>query len=507
MLQRELVAAYPASAEAWAIDSDVALALGDPARALASADRVAALSAATTVNHLRRARALAALHRWSEVELVICAATLAAGSAAPNHAQVGGFRSSIEDYRGALSAYEEALRLDPGNPAYLFNRGAVRRFLGDFAGAEADYDRVISATPHDAEAYFNRSELRAQTPDRNHVGELRREIARAGRTWIDEVRLRFALAKELEDLELYAESWRELELGATLRRRHIKYDVAVDVATVDWIRAAYATTMPENTLSPPSGPIFIVGLPRTGSTLLERMLWGHSQVSSAGELQDFAELMATAARDIVGTEVIDRERLIVTSASIDFRALGHNYLERMRRFAAARPRVIDKMPLNYLYCGLIRRALPQARVLHMTRQPLATCYSIYKTLFNQAYPFSYDVLEIGTYYIGYRRLMDHWRASVPGQILDVNYEELVLAPEATLRRTLEFCGLDWEPGCLEFERLMASSSTASASQVRRPLYHRSIDLWRRYATQLEPLASRFAAAGIPESPAGTSGSQ
>jgi tetratricopeptide (TPR) repeat protein len=500
-LLRDLIAAHPECAGVWAVDSDVALALGNPARSLASADRAVALGAATTANHLRRARALRRLDRSAEVEPAVRMAALAAGSVALYHARIGDFLTAIEDYPGALVAYEEALRLDPGSPAYLFNRAAVRRFLGNLTGAEADYDRVIVATPDDAEAYLNRSELRTQTPARNHVTELRRELARTGRPWLDEVRLRFALSKELEDQGLYAESWQELEAGATLRRRHLEYDVAVDVATVDWIRAAYSTPVPENTLPTPDGSIFIVGMPRTGSTLLERMLTGHSQVCSAGERHDFAELLVTAARDAAGAQPVDRRRLVAASAAVDFGALGNGYLARIGRFTARRPRVIDKMPLNYLYCGLIRRALPQARILHMTRHPLATCYAIYKMLFNQAYPFSYNLGEIGAYYIAYRRLMDHWRSSVPGQILDVSYEELVLAPEATLRRILAFCALDWEPGCLEFQHRREATSTASASQVRRPIYRGSLDLWRHYTTQLEPLAAQLAAAGIIESAA------
>jgi tetratricopeptide (TPR) repeat protein len=496
-LLRDLVAAHPSRAEAWAIDSDAAFALKDPDRSLVSADRAVALGAGTTADHLRRARALRTLGRWSEVEFAIRAAKSAAGSVALHHAQVGDFRTAIEDYAGAVADYEHALRLDSRNPAYFFNRAAVRRFLGDLAGAEDDYDRVIAATPGDAEAYLNRSELRRQTPARNHVAELQHVLGGGRHSWLEQVRLRFALAKELEDLGHYADSWRELEAGATLRRKHLAYDVAIDVATVDWIRAAYPTPVPEKTLPAPTGPIFIVGMPRTGSTLLERMLTGHSQVCSAGERSDFAEVVVAAARAGAGAAPLTRQQLICASAAVDFDALGHEYLARIHRISAGRPRVIDKMPLNYLYCGLIRRGLPQARILHMTRHALATCYAMYKMLFNQAYPFSYDLVEIGAYYIAYRRLMDHWRINAPGQMLDVSYEALVLAPEATLRRTLEFCGLGWEPGCLEFRDRRDATSTASASQVRQPIYRSSLALWRHYAKQLTPLAAQLSAAAIP----------
>jgi len=155
------------------------------------------------------------------------------------------------------------------------------------------------------------------------------------------------------------------------------------------------------------------------------------------------------------------------------------------------------MPLNYLYCGLIRRALPQARIVHATRYPLAVCYAMYKTLFQQGYPFSYDLEEIGKYYLGYRRLMRHWHETLPGCIHDLSYEALVADPQAETRRLLEFCGLDWQEACLSFERNPTPTSTASASQVRRPLYASAVDLWRNYAEQLATLRGQLESGGVP----------
>jgi len=311
------------------------------------------------------------------------------------------------------------------------------------------------------------------------------------------VQLRFALAKECEDLGEYARSFRHLARGAQCRRRNLKYDVATDVATVEWIVAAFprvaaAASSPAGA----QGPIFIVGLPRSGSTLADRILGSHSHIVSAGELNEFALAIVAAVEEGSGRSRIPRRELVALSAALDFAALGTAYLERARAAGAGAGRFTDKMPLNYLYCGLIRRALPQAKIVHTVRHPLAACYAIYKTLFEDGYPFSYDLDEIASYYIAYRRLMAHWRAAMPGAIFDLSYEALIRDQRGETRRLLEYCGLDWEEACAQFHRNPAPSTTQSAAQVREPLYAKSVDQWRHYERELKPLRERLEAAGV-----------
>ena len=184
------------------------------------------------------------------------------------------------------------------------------------------------------------------------------------------------------------------------------------------------------------------------------------------------------------------------SAGVDFRALGRDYLTKARGVIPA-GRFTDKMPLNYLYCGLIRRALPGARILHLTRHPMAAGYAMYKTLFRDGYPFSYDLGEIARYYAAYRRLMVHWETTLPGAILPVAYEELVADPVGQTRRALAFCGLGWEEACLRFHLNPAPTTTASAAQVRRPLYDTSVAQWRRYERQLAGLRDELVGLGVP----------
>ena len=397
-----------------------------------------------------------------------------------------------------MAAYDQAIALAPDEPHFTFNRATVRRFLGDLEGAERDYDRVICLKRDDYEAYLNRSELRTQTRERNHIQQLQSLLAAGIPHWRGEVALRYAIAKEHEDLGEYERSFEHLKSGARLRRAHLRYDVANDIATVEWIIQAYPESIGTTSRSGSNqaAQIFIVGLPRSGSTLIERILGSHSKVHMCGELPQFALSVVAAVSRGSQPAPLTRQQLIARSALVDFAALGQDYLGRVNALGIRSDCFTDKMPLNYLYCGLIRRALPNARIVHVRRNPMAACYSIYKTLFQDGYPFSYDLQELGRYYVAYRRLMRHWSETLPGGIHELQYEELVADPVQQTRRLLEFCGLDWEDACADFHANAAPITTASAAQVRRPLYSTSVSQWRNYATQLAPLHDLLQEAGI-----------
>jgi tetratricopeptide (TPR) repeat protein len=449
---------------------------------------------------IRRAQCLLALGRLPDACEAAAAAQLKAPPDPVLYDALGSLFSRVNDQERALSAYDRAVRLAPDNPHFIFNRATVYRFLGRLAEAEADYDRVIALQPADYEAYQNRSELRPQSVDANHIGELEALVARGISDWRGDVQVRYALAKEYEDIGDYAKSFQHLCRGAKKRREHMRYDVTVDVATVDWIIQAFPA-VPDETVqqrggAPGDAPIFIVGLPRSGTTLVDRILGSHSKVYSAGELDHLALCIVDAVRGRSGGVQLPRRELIARSAELDFAALGSDYLERARHTAAADVRFTDKMPLNYLYCGLIRRSLPNAKIVHVTRRPMAACYAMYKTLFKDGYPFSYDLGEIGRYYVGYRRLMDHWQATIPAVIYPLSYEALVADQVGETRKLLDFCGLEWQDSCVEFHRNPSPTTTASAAQVRRPLYDSSVSQWRHYEAELAELSSLLSAAGI-----------
>lgn len=492
-----LNAQFPEFAAGWYAASLIARKLGNASDALARIDRAVSIEPHDPLGLVQRAQCLLALGRLPEACEMAAVAQRNATAGPVLLDAIGGIFNVADDQRRALLAYDRAVALAPNNAHFLFNRASVRRFVGELAGAERDFDRVIALHPADYEAYQNRADLRTQTAEKNHIAELESLIANPPTDWRGEVQLRYALAKEYEDLGEYKKSFLQLDLGARRRREYLHYDVASDVATVDWIMNAFPGGPHEiPTANNEEAPIFIVGLPRSGTTLVDRILGSHSAVRSAGELNYFALCVVDEVRRLTGRTQLSRQELIARSADADFAILGQDYLARARSERAVGMRFIDKMPLNYLYCGLIRRALPSARIVHLTRHPLAVCYSMYKTLFKDGYPFSYDLTEIGSYYIAYRRLMDHWIGTMPSAIHQINYESLVSDQLGEMRKLLDFCGLSWQNACVNFHCNPTATTTASAAQVRREIYDTSVSQWRHYINGLARLRDQLEAAGV-----------
>jgi len=489
------------SAPALHAASQTAFTSGRPLEGLVLIEQAIKIEPGNAYFLLHRARCLLAAGRLTEAQGSATAALQLAAPDALLLGAIGGVFNRSNDHARALLAYDAAIALAPGNFQILFDRAASRRYVGQLSQAEADYDQVIALSPNDYEAYLNRAHLRVQSTDKNHVAELEALLARAIPNAQGEVFLRYALAKEYEDLQDYPRSFAHLKRGAQLRRRHLRYDVAVDVATVDWIIDAFRDPPPRVSHDAAAcvgteAPIFIVGLPRSGSTLIDRILGNHPQVFSAGELHAFAITLVDAVRRQSGRSNLARRELVARSAAVDFSTLGLNYRKLASSGVPAGMRFTDKMPLNYLYLGLIRRALPKAKIIHVSRAPMAAGYSLYKMLFQDGYPFSYDLIELGKYYVAYRRLMDHWRSVLPDAIYDLAYEDLVIDQVGETRKVLEFCRLEWQDACVHFHRNATATTTASASQVRQPIYTESVSQWRYYAKELTEFSDVLRAAGI-----------
>jgi tetratricopeptide (TPR) repeat protein len=372
----------------------------------------------------------------------------------------------------------------------------VHRFLGNFDLAACDYETVLTVSPGDSEALKGLAELRRQSTDRNHVIAMEAALAAAPADSKDAATLHFGLAKSYEDLNDYAASWRHLSAGNKIERRRIKYQPELDRATMERIIAGFPNLEAVGPDSTGERPIFIVGLPRTGTTLVERIIGSHSTVHSAGELPALSEAVGEAVNRAAPFQSRSWVGYAATLGDLSGEPIAREYLARARARRGDRARFSDKQPTNFYYCALILRAFPNARIVHLTRHPLAACYAIYKTRFGTTYPFAYDLAEIGDFYVDYHRLMAHWHRVLPGRILDVAYEDVVTAQEPTTRRLLEYLDLPFEEACLDFHLNPASTATASSVQVRQPLYDSSLQQWQHYAAELAPLRARLQAAGI-----------
>ena len=385
-------------------------------------------------------------------------------------------------------------RLGPHAP-HFYNRSQLRAYLGRFADAESDLRRALALEPGLAKAHWALSKLPATGEGSKDLAAARKALASAPAGSVDEAFLRFALFNRLDRLEDTEAAWTELQAGCVAKRANVRYDAAEAAALFARLQAQAWTVDGCGDEGAPALPIFIVGMHRTGTTLLERMLGNHSEVREGGELYDFpAELRLASNHHFAGALDLGTAE---AASQLDASAIGRGYLARTRWRAGDRRALVDKLPSNHLNVGFIRRALPAARILHVQRAPMDTCFSNLKELFSNACAYSYDFDELAGHYAGYRRLMAHWHAQMPKGLLDVAYEDLVADPESQCRRVLAHCGLGFEAACLDVAGNAGAVNTASSAQVRQPVHRRSVGAWRRYARQLEPLRERLEALGIP----------
>jgi tetratricopeptide (TPR) repeat protein len=391
---------------------------------------------------------------------------------------------------GAFEAAERcgrrAAQLDPDEPAIRYNFASSLIATGKLEESEREFNRLIERAPHDYDAYYNRATLRKQTAGDNHVAEIRRMLKAPKRTRMGEVQLNYALALELENLGEYPESFEALTRGAQARRAMMAYRVEGDVATMARIAEVFDAGFfaGARQRDDSEGAVFVLGFPRSGTTLVDRILSAHPQVESLGELNDWPLALTGLTRGSAS-----KFDMVANSAALDMRKLAADYLLRVAQRRSDHLFFIDKTPANFLYIGLIAAALPKARIIHLNRDPMDNALGMYKALFRMGYPFSYDFADLAQYMRAKDRLMQHWRTVLPGRILDVHYEDIIADQEGETRRLLAHLGVEWDPACLDFHTNASPSATASAAQVRQPLYRGAVGRWRRYERELAPLAA------------------
>ena len=391
-------------------------------------------------------------------------------------------------YEAARRHYARAVEMEPAEGQYHYNLASVDRFLGNIRAAHNAVSRCIELRPDDEDAHFLLAGLVTHTADNNNVEALEAALERAADKPRRRVKLCFALSKELEDIGDYAKSFEYLSAGASLRRTNTQYTPEKELQTMRLVEEIYTSDMFAGQIEGHinAEPIFVIGMPRTGTTLVERILSSHSVVSSAGELQTFSAELVKHCKKVAANQP-GQAGLVRTSATIDFAALGEDYIAATRHRTGKAAFFVDKMPLNFLYAGLIHLALPKAKIVLLERDPMDTCYAVYKNLFEGAYPFSYDLEELANYFVAYRQLIDHWHSVMPGVMQVVRYEDLVVDPKPVVENLLSYCGLSYEEACLRFFENEKATTTASAVQVRQALFQSSIGKWRHFEEQLQPV--------------------
>jgi tetratricopeptide (TPR) repeat protein len=500
--------------------------------ALASVDKALNIDQRYADAHLNRGNICGALKRYDEALAAYDKALTLAPGLANAWLGRGNLLRDLKRYDEALAAYDKALALNPdlanawlgrGNVFHdrhrldeaLQNYGKAIALKANFADAYAHKARVlleigrldeasreieqaIKLAPRRTRFYHNLAMARRLTAGEFHLNAME-ELARDRHSLaVDEqIELNFALGKALADVGDRERSFRLLLDGNSLKRKQTHYDEAASLGSLARTRTIFTDELMRGNAGsgdPSSVPIFILGMPRSGTTLVEQILASHPKVFGAGEIDDFGEA--------AGRLIDNYPETIASMPGDRFRALGAAYLDRTRDAAPWAERITNKMPDNFRLAGLIHLALPKARIIHTRRDPIDTCLSCFSILFAGNLGFAYDLAELGRYYRGYEALMAHWRAVLPPDVmLEVQYEEVVADLEGQARRIIAHCGLEWDANCLDFHKTARPVRTSSITQVRRPIYDSSVGRWRAYEAFLGPLLAELAPAGAGSVPA------
>ena len=405
--------------------------------------------------------------------------------------------SNLNDFPLALQCAEAAVAKAPGDLIARLVRGQLLAQYARIDEAVRDLHWVLARNPRIAIGWWMLSRLQKQTVESNHLPQLR-ELARMPDIRpADAAAVARALHKELDDIGNHVSAWHALEQLCTIKRANEHYDPAENRHLFEALLAgpvAEQNREKEHVSHNEKVPIFIVGMHRSGTTLMEQLLDASQLVRALGELSDFTSAMRYST-DYYCKGTIDRV-MIERAAKIDFREVGRHYMEGVTWRLGDEPFFTDKQPANFLNIGFICQALPQAKILHMVRDPIETCFSNLRELFTEINPYSYDQAELADYYLQYRRLMIHWHQKFPGRILDVDYAELTRDPDGTMRKVAAFCGIEYVEAMSDPRSSRRAVATASAVQVRDPVVRRTQPKWAPYREHLQPLVDALQSGGV-----------
>ncbi len=418
-------------------------------------------------------------------------------------------------FEEAIAAYRQAIAIKPMISEAHANLGEALIKYGHLSEGRAASEQAVRLAPRNAKYLYNLATITRFAAGDPHLAAMEK-LAResASLSFDDRIHLHFGLAKAYEDLGRHAEAFRQWLDGNALKRREFVYNEATTLGKMDRVRAVFTPELMltrenlarENLGNPSSVPVFIVGMMRSGSTLVEQILASHPKVFGGGELDHFHKAMQGIRTTPGGSATFPESVPGMTGE--DYRDLGARYLGEIERLAPGAAHITDKMPTNFICAGLIHLALPNAPIIHTVRDPVDTCLSSFSKLFTSEQNFTYDLAELGRYYRHYQALMAHWhRVLPPGRILDVRYEDVVADLEGQARRILGHCGLDWDERCLSFHKTVRPVLTWSAAQVRQPIYTSAVGRWRVYEEFLAPLLAELDLmdAASPMAPDGAAG--
>ncbi|MEH6581376.1 MAG: sulfotransferase [Halioglobus sp.] len=406
---------------------------------------------------------------------------------AESHIALGNALARADLAEKAEQAYRAALLLKPYHAGALSGLAQQLKTLGGQEEAIAVHRENLLRNPKNAEPWWSLANMKTYGFSDQDLQSMETQLGRDDLTELSRVQLHNALGFAWEKREDYDKAFRHFSGGNELRRKSEIYDPVENEVSTSRVIKVFTPELLQRYRScgdTDSSPIFIVGLPRSGSTLIEQILASHSQVEGTHELSDLPQVVHSMPR------ANKRERFPDNLPGLKpelFTRFGRDYLDRTRRYREGAVYFIDKNPNNFTYVGLLQLMLPGAKIINARRHPIDSCFGSYKQLFASGQPFSYDLTDIGEYYLQYQRLMDHWHEVLPGKVLDVQYEAVVDDLEQQVRRILDYCGLPFEQACVEFHRTERAVKTASSEQVRQPIYGSSVNLWKRYETHLGEL--------------------
>jgi tetratricopeptide (TPR) repeat protein len=432
------------------------------------------------------------LHRLDGIDEAIAQyekALAASPAHAEAHTSLGNTVHRLGRTQEAIGHFHRALAIDATDPGIHSSLGGALVALGRTSEASEAFEKAIASAPRKAGFFWNLASVRRFSADDRYLAamlELGEKISALSTD--EQIDLHFALGKAFADIGDHDRSFAHLLQGNALKRQQITYDEEKALQRLARIRGVFAAEMLRDKSGlgcPSAAPIFVVGMPRSGTTLIEQILSSHPQVFGAGELREMANLAQRIGGSADATAFPEAAQGL---SGDDLRGIGEQYVQAVRRLAPDVERIVDKMPGNFSLAGLIHLVLPNARIIHARRDARDTAFSCFSLLFSGTLEFTYDLAELGRYYRAYLELMKHWRETLPrGVMLEVQYEDVVGDLEREARRIIAHCGLEWDEACLSFYKTERSVRTASATQVRQPIYQTSIGRWRRHEAQLQPL--------------------